>query len=424
MAPDFPEPAEPLRRDLKWRWVILGMLFISTFLNYFDRQTLSVLKPVIKVEFGLDDAGYSKIVMGFLIAYLFAYTLGGRFADRVGSRVAMTTFVGVWSLANVFTGFSGSFVQLMACRVVLGLAEPGNYPAALRVAATWFPAKLRGFASSFYQAGSATAAVIAMPVIALMATHWGWRATFVVPGVLGILWAAGWWWIYRKPSPEYMPGGGEEIIRVPWRELLRNRNVLGIILARMTSDQAWYFCLFWMPGYLQENLSLTLVHAGLIGWMPFLCADLGGVASGVVSDRMVRNGTEPWRARRRVLVGTAAVAPLVLLVPFTTQLWVVIVAFCALALVCQVWLFNMTTMVADVFPRHAVASVLGLSGSFGALGGLLSNALIGNFVGTLGFTPVFFLMGCVHLVAAGWIALFIRGSGNPGLDEPVRAGAD
>jgi ACS family hexuronate transporter-like MFS transporter len=412
MASDSPEPAEALRRDLKWRWVILGMLFISTFLNYFDRQTLSVLKPVIKAEFGLDDAGYSKIVMGFLITYLFAYTLGGRFADRVGSRVAMTTFVGVWSLANVFTGFSRSFVQLMACRVVLGLAEPGNYPAALRVAATWFPAKLRGFATSFYQAGSATAAVVAMPVIAFMATHWGWRATFVIPGVIGILWAAAWWWVYRRPSDAYMPGGGEEIIKVPWRELLKNRNVVGIILARMTSDQAWYFCLFWMPGYLQENLNLTLLQAGLIGWVPFLCADLGGVASGVVSDRMVRRGMPPGRARVRVLFATATLAPLVMVVPFTSQLWVVIAAFCVLALVCQVWLFNVTTLVADVFPRHTVASVLGLSGSFGALGGLLSNALIGNFVGTLGFTPVFLVMGCVHLVAAGWIALWIRRDGS------------
>lgn len=404
---------EALRRDLKWRWLILVMLFVSTFLNYFDRQTLSVLKPVIKEEFDLDDRGYSHIVMAFLVTYMFAYTLGGRFADRVGSRISMAAFVGVWSLANVFTGFSRTFFQLAACRVVLGLAEPGNYPAALRVAATWFPAKLRGFASSFYQAGSATAAVVAMPVIAFMATHWGWRATFVVPGVLGVLWAVGWWFIYRKPSREYMPDGGEEIMPVPWRELLRNRNLHGIVLARMTSDQAWYFCLFWMPGYLQESLNLTLLQAGLIGWVPFLCADVAGVASGLASDRMVRGGMDAWRARRLVLVISAVLAPLAMLVPFAPYLWVAIVAFCALAMVCQIWLFNVTTLVADVFPRHTVASVLGVSGSFGALGGLLSNALIGSFVGSLGFTPVFFLMGCVHLIAAGIVMMLVRGNEKP-----------
>jgi len=407
MSPSLPPV---LRRDLRWRWVILLMLFISTFLNYFDRQTLSVLKPVIKAEFELDDRGYSFIVMAFLVTYMFAYTLGGRFVDKAGSRISMTVFVGVWSLANLFTGLSHSIGQLAACRVVLGAAEPGNYPAALRVAATWFPARLRGFASSFYQAGAATAAVVAMPVIAFIASHWGWRATFVVPGVMGILWAIGWWWIYRQPSAEYMPRDeGREAVKIPWATLLKDRNLRGIVLSRMTSDQVWYFCLFWMPGYLQENLHLTLIQAGLIGWVPFLCADLGGVASGVASDRMVARGAAPWEARKRVLMLTAFLAPLAMVIPLTSQLWLAILAFCAVALVCQVWLFNLTTLVADVFPRNTVASVLGISGSFGAFGGLVSNALIGNFVGTLGFVPVFIAMGCLHLIAAGLISRFVRG---------------
>ena len=402
--------SEIVRKDLKWRWVILVMLFISTFLNYFDRQTLSVLKPVIKAEFGLDDRGYSHIVMAFLITYMFAYTLGGRLVDKVGSRISMTAFVGVWSLANVFTGLSQTLGQLTICRVVLGAAEPGNYPAALRVAATWFPAKLRGFASSFYQAGSATAAVVAMPMIAFMAYHWGWRATFVVPGVLGILWAAGWWWIYRQPSAEYMPRDeAKESVKVPWSALLKNRNLRGIVLARMTSDQVWYFCLFWMPGYLQENLNLTLIQAGLIGWVPFLCADLGGVVSGVASDRMVARGTAPWQARKRILLLGAFLAPLAMMIPLTSHLWVAIVAFCAVAAVCQIWLFNLTTLVADVFPRNTVASVLGISGSFGAFGGLVSNALIGGFVGSMGFVPVFLVMGCLHLIAAAIVSRLVRG---------------
>jgi len=404
-------PSETVRRDLRWRWLILVMLFISTFLNYFDRQTLSVLKPVIKAEFGLDDRGYSHIVMAFLITYMFAYTLGGRFVVKVGSRISMAAFVGVWSLANLFTGLSQSLGQLTVCRVVLGAAEPGNYPAALRAAATWFPAKLRGFASSFYQAGAATAAVVAMPLIAFMASHWGWRATFMVPGVIGILWAIAWWWIYRQPSAEYMPrDAAKEAVKVPWSALLKDRNLRGIVLARMVSDQVWYFCLFWMPGYLQENLNLTLIQAGLIGWVPFLCADLGGVVSGVASDRMVARGVAPWQARKRVLMLVALLAPLAMLIPFASHLWIAIVAFCAVAVVCQVWLFNLTTLVADVFPRNTVASVLGISGSFGAFGGLISNVLIGSSVGTLGFLPVFVVMGCLHLIAAALISRFVRGA--------------
>lgn len=410
--PDEIGSGHGLKRDLRLRWVILAMLFASTFLNYLDRQTLSVLKPVIKAEFGLDDQGYSHIVMAFLITYMFAYTLGGRFVDMVGSRISMTIFVGLWSTANIFTGFSQSLLHLTACRLVLGIAEPGNYPAALRTAATWFPAKLRGFATSFYQAGSATAAVVAAPLIALMAIHLGWRATFVIPGLLGIVWAALWWRIYRRPGPEYMPAHEEHKGKVPWRELLRNRNLQGIVLARMTCDQVWYFCLFWMPGYLQENLNLTLMQAGLIGWLPFLCADLGGVASGLVSDRMVRRGTAPWLARRRVMIGVSVLAPLMIAIPYSGHLWIAIAAFCTIAFVCQVWLFNVTTLVADVFPRHAVASVLGIAGSFGALGGLLSNMLIGGIVSSLGFAPVFLSMGFLHLIASGILMAFLRGEGE------------
>lgn len=407
-----PPPADlsPIvRKDMRWRWMILVMLFISTFLNYFDRQTLSVLKPIIKDEFGLDDRGYSHIVMAFLITYMFAYTLGGRFVDRVGSRISMTTFVGVWSLANMFTGLSQTLSQLTICRVVLGAAEPGNYPAALRATATWFPAKLRGFAASFYQSGSATAAVVAMPLIALMAYHWGWRATFVIPGVLGIIWAILWWFMYRQPSEEYMPkDSAKDAVKMPWSALLRDRNIRGIVLARLVSDQVWYFCLFWMPGYLQENLNLTLIQAGLIGWVPFLCADVGGIASGVTSDRMVARGMRPWQARKRILMIAALMAPMAMVIPLSNQLWVAIVAFCAVAAVCQIWLFNLTTLVADVFPRRSVASVLGISGSFGAFGGLMSNAMIGTFVGSVGFGPVFFAMGCLHLIAAGIIMKMVR----------------
>jgi ACS family hexuronate transporter-like MFS transporter len=197
-------------------------------------------------------------------------------------------------------------------------------------------------------------------------------------------------------------------VKVPWRELLTNRNLRGIVLARMVSDQVWYFCLFWMPGYLQENLNLSLIQAGLIGWVPFLCADVGGVASGVASDRMVVRGAAPWQARKRVLMVAALLAPLAVAIPLTSHLWIAVVAFCAVAVVCQIWLFNLTTLVADVFPRNTVASVLGISGSFGAFGGLLSNVLIGNSVGTLGFVPVFVVMGCLHLIAAALISRYVR----------------
>ena len=408
VASPAPRPALP-PGDLTRRWVIIGMLCLSTFLNYFDRQTLSILKPTLKDEFGFDDNGYANIVSAFMVTYVIAYALSGRLVDWVGSRISLTLFVGVWSTANLLTGFAQTMGQLLACRAVLGAAEPGNYPAALRATATWFPAHLRGLAASIYQSGSATAAVIALPIVAFVAATWGWRMAFVVPGIAGLVWAFAWWRIYRAPSLEYAPPDPQaEVARPSWGQLIRRPQLWGIVLARLVSDQVWYFCLFWMPGYLQENLHLTLVQAGLIGWVPFLIADLSGVASGFVSDRLVRRGLTPGQARLRVLTVMAFLAPCAMAVPFAHNVAVVIGLFCVVAAVCQVWLFTVTTLVADIFPRTSVASVLGIAGSFGALGGLLSSKLIGTFVGTLGFTPVFLALGCFHLVAAAILRYFLK----------------
>ncbi len=393
---------ESVRRDLRWRWVILGMLFVSTFLNYFDRQTVSVLKPTLKAEFGIGDYGYAQIVTAFLVTYTIAYAISGRLVDRIGHRISLSLFVGIWSLANMAIGFSRSLGQLALCRVIMGAAESGNYPAALRATTSWFPAHLRGSACGAYQAGSATAAVVAVPIIALMATHWRWRSVFILPGVVGLLWVAAWWWICRDPSAEYAGRNLEPQSTqvIPLAGLVGDRNVWGIVLARLVSDQVWYFCLFWMPGYLQENLKLTLLEAGWIGWLPFLCADLGGLLGGVVSDRFIAAGWNPCQARKRVLIGTALAAPLGILIPFAQYTALAIALFCIVAVVCQVWLFGLTTLVSDVFPRTSVASVLGISGAFGALGGLLSSQLIGLFVGRFGFVPIFLVLGCLHIVAA------------------------
>jgi MFS transporter, ACS family, hexuronate transporter len=406
----------PWRGELGRRWVIAVLLFGSTFLNYFDRQTLSVLKPTLKAAFSLDDNGYATVVSGFMITYMFAYALGGRLVDRIGSRASMALFVGVWSAAGLLTGLSQTFGQLIACRVLLGAAEPGNFPAALRATTTWFPAKIRGLGASIYQSGSATASVLAPPLIALVGSIWGWRTAFAVPGVLGLVWVIAWLSVYRSPSKVYarhcryheMPG-------VSWLKLLTDRNVLAIVLARLISDQVWYFCMFWMVGYMQENLHLTLAQVGYVGWVPYLCGDIAGVTSGFLSDRMVRNGLAPWQARVRILKVTAFLTLSAILVPTVPNVVVAMGAFCLIVVASQVWLFNLTTLVSDTFPRTWVASVLGISGSFGALGGLMSTKAIGMLVGAIGFGPVFWVLGFLHLAAALVIRKLLRG---PQLEGP------
>jgi ACS family hexuronate transporter-like MFS transporter len=231
------------------RWLILGLLVASTFLNYLDRQVLSVVKPLVKAEFGFSDSHYSLLVSAFMAGYIVMYPISGRLVDIYGSRRCMLVFVSVWSLATLLTGFAGGLAHLLACRLLLGLAEPGNYPAALRATAVWFRPEERGFPTSMFSAGSAIGAIVAPPLIGLLAQSHGWRGAFVIPGALSLVWIAAWWFLYREPQND-LAAGAKAKQSVPWRDLLRNRVLWGLVTARLLSDPVWYFLLFWFPGYI------------------------------------------------------------------------------------------------------------------------------------------------------------------------------
>ncbi len=378
---------------------MLGLLVASTFLNYFDRQVLSVVKPQIKAEFALTDAHYSLLVSVFMAAYVVMYPVSGVLVDRFGSRRCLIFFVTTWSAATALSGFSAGLMHLALCRLVLGMAEPGNYPAALRTTAMWFPPASRGFPTSMFSAGSAIGAIVAPPLIAWIVVQHGWRAAFVIPGCFGVVWVAAWLLLYREPVHRHDRAAG--LPRPPWRELVRNRPLWGLVLARLVSDPVWYFLLFWFPGYLQEKLKLGIGQAGAIGWIPFLVADVGGVAAAAYSDRLVRRGRAPAEARFAVLLGVACFAPLCMVLGSVQGSVVLTLAlFSLLAFVCTTWLFTLTALLADTAPPAALATVHGISGAFGALGALVFNAGIGSVVDRFGYAPVFVVAGGLHLAAA------------------------
>lgn len=384
---------------------MLAMLFFASFLNYFDRQTLSVLKPAIKAEFGLTDAHYSVLVTAFMAPYIVMYILGGRLVDRVGARFSMALFVGVWSLATAATGFVRSIGQLGACRFVLGVAEPGNWSGGVRALATLFSAGERGFAISVIQAGSAIGSMVAPPLIAFMALRYGWRSAFWIPGVLGLLWVGAWYACYR-PADDAVPADQPAAPR--WRELMRRREFWGLVLARGVSDPVWYFYLFWVPGYLQEKVGLSLAAAGAVGWIPFLFADVWGIGSSALADKFVRHGTPPVVARKRVLFAMACVGPLGALAPHLASVPAILAIFSLACAMCLTWTFNTSTVVTDIFPRNATGSVIGVMGAAGATGGLLFNAYIGGVVDRVGYGPVFAVTGLLHPLAAIILAALLR----------------
>lgn len=401
-------------------WLIVVLLFAASFLNYLDRQTLSILKPTIKAEFGLDDPGYAALVNVFTFCYAVAYIGSGWVVDRLGARLALTLFMVGWSLATISCGLARSFFVFAAFRAVLGIMEPGNFPATIRAMTVWAPFNRRAFLMSLTGAGGTVGAIAAAPLIAWLATVYSWHIAFVVPGIAGLILAATWWFVFREPAAIAGPNPTEPILpAMPWLQLWRQRSTWGIVLARLVSDPVWYFCLFWMPGYFQEQRGLTLKAAGLIGWIPFLVGNLGGVSLAAFSDRLAWRGDGMLPARRKVLVGAACFAPLIALVPYTTGLPATVALLSLAALICLTWLLLLGPVTADAFPAGNVASVWAIAGAFGATGAMIFNYAIGQITSSLGSERMFLLLGCLHPLAAVLLWWLVRKTQPSSMARPA-----
>jgi ACS family hexuronate transporter-like MFS transporter len=394
------KPLAPRHR----RWIILGLVFCAFVLSYVDRQIVSVLKPVIKTDMGIDDRGYAQLVNWFVGCYAACYALAGWLVDKFGAgRMMLGSLVG-WSCACMGAAAAKTFGALAFFRGALGIAEPLAFPAQLRTVTLWFPARMRATANSICAAGSTAGAIIAAPLVAWLALKFGWRMAFVVPGAAGLVVALGWKIFHRDPPPEIraatVGADGAREKGFSWPRLWRTRSLWGILLSRFISDPVWYFCLLWLPGYLQEQSGLTLAQIGLFGWIPFLAADLGGIGSSVLSDRLVRRGAGPLRARKLTLAGAAAIAPVCALTPHLPHAFATIAIFCVVGAVCLTWLFNLGVVVAESFPAANVGSVWGIAGAFGAAGAMLFNHFIGKAMTGFGPEKMFAVMAVLHPLAA------------------------
>lgn len=388
----------------KRRWFIVAIIFLAIVFNYVDRQIVSVLKPVLKLEFNLDDAGYATILNVFTICYAVMYPVTGWMVDRFGARLVMFFGIITWSIACIGGGLSRSIGQFGFFRGLLGAAEPTNFPAQLKVITVWFPGKLRATANSLCVAGSSIGAIIAPPVIAWLALTYNWQTAFIAMGAIGVLIAVLWKLVYRDPPPQVMKEATASTdtastAAFEWKQLWGTKSLWGILLIRFVSDPVWYFCLFWLPGYLQEESGLTLAQVGMFGWIPFLFADLGAIGTSAWSDKLVRKGYEPLKARKKMLTTVAFFSPLCILTPYLGSAWATLAVFSIVAIACLSWLFTVSVVVAESFPVKNVASVLGIAGGFGALGAVLFNYFVGQFMGKLGAEKIFIVMAFLHPLA-------------------------
>jgi ACS family hexuronate transporter-like MFS transporter len=392
------------------RWWILGLLFLSTVLNYVDRQTLSILARSIQTDLHLSDVDYSTVVQAFLLAYTFAYLVVGRVTDRLGTRWSLALFLGWWSIANLLTGFARSLRELGICRFLLGLGEAGNYTAAPKAVGEWFEPRLRGLAVGIYTAGAMVGATIAPPMIAWLGGRFGWRAAFVITGALGLFWLIPWLLTYRT-GPLAAAASGEPESRISesaiWRSILTDRRAWLLMGARMLSDPVWYFYLFWFPKYLMDARSMTLASMGQIAWIVYLAADLGSILGGSLSGVLIRRGSSPVAARLRVMKAAALIAPIGAFIAAGVSIPIVLALAAIVSFVHLTWQVTMGALVVDLYPKDKIATAFGFIAAGSGLGGTLSTAAVAWLLTHSSYEAVFLIMALLHPSAA-WLALRVK----------------
>ncbi len=388
------------------RWRIAFLVSAAIVISYLDRQTLPVAVNAIAKDIPLSNEQFSGLQSAFLFSYAAMYVGGGKLTDAMGTRVGFTVIMVFWSLACASHALAISFAMLAVSRFLLGMGEGGGFPAATRAVAEWFPTEDRATAMGIINAGTAVGAVIAPPLIAVILSFLSWRWIFVFSGALGLLWTA--WWRLSYFSPEQQPkasavSGSERedtvASKLRWVDLLRIREVWGLVGAKFLSDAAWYFYLFWLPKYLYDARGFNIKAVGMFAWIPYAAAGVGCLVGGWFSSHMVRREFSLGVARKLALGLSAAVMPLIILVPHVAVSWAIAI-FSLAYFGQQSWSTLVMVLPTDLMPRRVVGSVAGLVGFGGAMGGIAFGQLVGYLLDHgLGYRVVFALAGMFHVVA-------------------------
>ncbi|MCI0364530.1 MAG: MFS transporter, partial [Phycisphaerales bacterium] len=334
-----------------FRWWVAAMLAAATALNYLDRQTLPVVVGEIQKDIPLTDEQFGRLQSLFLLAYGIMYAVGGRIMDWLGTRVGYTLMILVWSAANFCQGLVSTVFGLGLFRFLLGVGEGGGFPGSAKAVSEWFPVRERSFAFGIFNTGSSLGAVIAPPLIALIVLHFNWRWVFFITGALGIIWAAAWLKLYRVPAadPSASPAPSQRRPKVRWRDLLRYREVWGLVIAKFLSDSAWFFFIFWLPKYLYDKRELNIKEIGYYGWIPYALAGAGSFIGGWLSGALLSRQLTLDRARKIALALSAALMPVSLFI-VPSPLSLAIVFFSTAMFAHQFWSTIMQTLAADLFP--------------------------------------------------------------------------
>jgi MFS transporter, ACS family, hexuronate transporter len=389
------------------RWVICGLLFLATCVNYMDRSALSLVEPILRHILGGDQDParynhlYSNIVNCFIFAYGVGFLVAGRVVDRIGVKKGYALAIGVWALASISHAFALTALGFGMARFALGIGESGNFPSALKATADWFPNEERALATGIFNSGTSAGAVIAPLLIPFMAVRFGWQAAFYTTGSLGLLWLLIWLLFpYDRLCASFGNPAPAVSIAVPkatYKDLLFNSGTWRFALSKGTTDSIWWFYLFWLPKYFNERFHVDMQHLGLPLVVVYVGATMGSIFGGWLAGFFMRRGLSVRIARRSAMLFCALCATPVVFVPFVHSLWQAIALLCLATAAHQGWSSNLLSTPSDMFPSTSVGTVVGIGGAAGGAGSVVFTFLVGQLWANYSLV-IFLACGSMYLL--------------------------
>ena len=425
-ATEIETPSTEKSKMTNFRWGVVVLLFFATTINYLDRQILSYLKPTLETEFGWSEIAFSNIIMTFSAFYTIGFLIFGRIIDKVGTKVGYVISVVVWSISAIMHAAVRGTLGFHVARAALGIGEAGNFPAAIKAVAEWFPKKERALATGIFNSGANIGAVAAPILVPWLLSAYGWREAFWITGAIGFVWLIFWLVYYEIPS-RHKKVSAEEVayinsdndgltIRaeekpVKWSKLFSIRQTWAFVFGKMLTDPIWWFFLFWLPSYFSSTFAIDFkkpnIHLAII----YTMTTIGSIGGGYLSSYLIKKGWPVFKARKTAMFIFAVCVMPIMFAQFANNIWIVVGLISIAAAAHQAWSANIFTTASDMFPKSAVSSVVGIGGMAGSAGNVLFPILVGLILDhykvlgniTAGYNILFIICGSLYMVA--WLIM-------------------
>lgn len=415
----------------KYRWTICSLVFFATTVNYLDRAVISLLKSTLTKEFTWSESDYANIVIAFQVCYAIGFLGAGRLIDKLGTKIGYALATALWSVAAMghalVTGTMGFFVA----RGALGFTESGNFPAAIKTVAEWFPKRERALATGIFNSGANIGAILAPLTVPFIAQKWGWQWAFILTGLMGFIWLIGWFILFEVPEKHKKLSSEEfdfihsdpddekdingKVKKISWIKLLGYKQTWAFAVGKFLTDPVWWFYLFWLPDFLEKQYGLSKTDIAIPLALAYLVSTIGSIFGGWLPMRFIKKGWPVFRSRKTaMLIFAVCVLPVVAAQYLgAVNMWLAVMVIGIAMASHQAWSANIYTTVSDMFPKNATASVTGIGGMFGALGGILIAKSAGKLfdyykaIGDkeTGYLILFIICGAAYVIA--WLIMHV-----------------